>query len=122
MLINLQLTALSRYFFFQAEDGIRDRDVTGVQTCALPISRGSISAWRASSSSSPEMRDARGGDAWNDAVAGGALGSLMRHCLRAEGPTGPIPRLSGGMPKPPWTAVLIAPAGVAKRGAVGVPR
>ena len=26
------------YFFFQAEDGIRDRLVTGVQTCALPIS------------------------------------------------------------------------------------
>src|SRR5207249_9248968 len=25
--------------FFQAEDGIRDRNVTGVQTCALPISR-----------------------------------------------------------------------------------
>src|SRR5437773_10898877 len=25
------------FFFFQAEDGIRDRDVTGVQTCALPI-------------------------------------------------------------------------------------
>src|SRR5437667_6547366 len=28
----------SVFFFFQAEDGIRDRDVTGVQTCALPIS------------------------------------------------------------------------------------
>src|SRR5690625_5324005 len=26
------------YFFFQAEDGIRDCHVTGVQTCALPIS------------------------------------------------------------------------------------
>src|SRR2546422_3802748 len=26
-------------FFFQAEDGIRDVAVTGVQTCALPISR-----------------------------------------------------------------------------------
>src|SRR5690625_7081224 len=26
------------YFFFQAEDGIRDGHVTGVQTCALPIS------------------------------------------------------------------------------------
>src|SRR5207248_2619565 len=26
------------FFFFQAEDGIRDRTVTGVQTCALPIS------------------------------------------------------------------------------------
>src|SRR5699024_11446335 len=30
------------YFFFQAEDGIRDRNVTGVQTCALPI----CCAWR----------------------------------------------------------------------------
>ena len=27
-----------RIFFFQAEDGIRDVAVTGVQTCALPIS------------------------------------------------------------------------------------
>src|SRR5256886_7397992 len=27
-----------RFFFFQAEDGIRDLTVTGVQTCALPIS------------------------------------------------------------------------------------
>src|SRR5260370_24784605 len=26
------------FFFFQAEDGIRDSSVTGVQTCALPIS------------------------------------------------------------------------------------
>src|SRR5699024_11892581 len=30
--------------FFQAEDGIRDRNVTGVQTCALPILAHSI-AW-----------------------------------------------------------------------------
>src|SRR5437773_2828733 len=30
---------VSFFFFFQAEDGIRDRDVTGVQTCALPIYR-----------------------------------------------------------------------------------
>ena len=29
-------------FFFQAEDGIRDRLVTGVQTCALPIFAGEI--------------------------------------------------------------------------------
>src|SRR2546430_11497694 len=27
------------FFFFQAEDGIRDLTVTGVQTCALPISK-----------------------------------------------------------------------------------
>src|SRR2546425_9198862 len=29
--------AVDFYFFFQAEDGIRDKLVTGVQTCALPI-------------------------------------------------------------------------------------
>src|SRR5258708_23981406 len=32
-------TAMFRFFFFQAEDGIRDDLVTGVQTCALPIFR-----------------------------------------------------------------------------------
>src|SRR5438094_4424998 len=33
-----------RFFFFQAEDGIRDRTVTGVQTCALPISEAARAA------------------------------------------------------------------------------
>src|SRR2546430_10864855 len=32
--------AILMFFFFQAEDGIRDLTVTGVQTCALPISFG----------------------------------------------------------------------------------
>src|SRR5215813_15385267 len=32
------------FFFFQAEDGIRDADVTGVQTCALPISLSAVVA------------------------------------------------------------------------------
>src|SRR3989440_9178840 len=32
------------FFFFQAEDGIRDLIVTGVQTCALPISRAADAA------------------------------------------------------------------------------
>src|SRR5207245_8129312 len=32
-------------FFFQAEDGIRDATVTGVQTCALPISSASCCRW-----------------------------------------------------------------------------
>src|SRR5207237_7825990 len=32
-------SAFSCSFFFQAEDGIRDSSVTGVQTCALPIYR-----------------------------------------------------------------------------------
>src|SRR5256885_5676277 len=33
----LRLLLRRRFFFFQAEDGIRDYKVTGVQTCALPI-------------------------------------------------------------------------------------
>src|SRR2546427_11442293 len=37
--------ALFFFFFFQAEDGIRDLTVTGVQTCALPISYGGEVAW-----------------------------------------------------------------------------
>src|SRR6476619_7904276 len=32
-------SAGSQFFFFQAEDGIREWSVTGVQTCALPIGR-----------------------------------------------------------------------------------
>src|SRR5436309_10301408 len=32
-------SGLEYFFFFQAEDGIRDFHVTGVQTCALPILR-----------------------------------------------------------------------------------
>src|SRR5690349_23280075 len=34
----LYVAVLFFFFFFQAEDGIRDLYVTGVQTCALPIS------------------------------------------------------------------------------------
>src|SRR5438309_11904940 len=41
------------FFFFQAEDGIRDGTVTGVQTCALPISKVSRCA------SSPHPRNLR---------------------------------------------------------------
>src|SRR2546428_2687159 len=41
------------FFFFQAEDGIRDLTVTGVQTCALPISCGTGSRGRAPARGSP---------------------------------------------------------------------
>src|SRR5947208_12811049 len=36
------MLSLFMFFFFQAEDGIRDDLVTGVQTCALPIYGGDI--------------------------------------------------------------------------------
>src|SRR2546422_7754498 len=49
-------------FFFQAEDGIRDVAVTGVQTCALPILRPGI--WKGSPSKhEPEDRRAPAGRA-----------------------------------------------------------
>src|SRR6266498_410768 len=41
------------FFFFQAEDGIRDADVTGVQTCALPISDGAVPARMLASKENP---------------------------------------------------------------------
>src|SRR2546422_3304412 len=37
MFLSSYLVSLFFFFFFQAEDGIRDVAVTGVQTCALPI-------------------------------------------------------------------------------------
>src|SRR5207302_5388070 len=43
------------FFFFQAEDGIRDFHVTGVQTCTLPIWLG-----HSIGSGSPGVRHARG--------------------------------------------------------------
>src|SRR5258708_24359457 len=38
VVVYLMLVVFVFFFFFQAEDGIRDDLVTGVQTCALPIS------------------------------------------------------------------------------------
>src|SRR2546430_17478829 len=56
-------------FFFQAEDGIRDLTVTGVQTCALPISPAALAVARVASRSRGPRQGGRGGEA---AGAGGA--------------------------------------------------
>src|SRR6266567_7736348 len=63
------------FFFFQAEDGIRDLTVTGVQTCALPISTRdcarcvwrcsrptSTTGWSRTSSRSEERREGKSVD------------------------------------------------------------
>src|SRR6266498_2975156 len=52
------------FFFFQAEDGIRDADVTGVQTCALPI-----------------LPDRSHNELLDSLVAGGLLGALAHLLL-----------------------------------------
>src|SRR3989441_5493877 len=59
------------FFFFQAEDGIRDKLVTGVQTCALPISR---------SAPEPAALGAGGGAALAGRRADGHPGRRARAC------------------------------------------
>src|SRR5438128_10218812 len=51
------MRCLSSFFFFQAEDGIRDATVTGVQTCALPISEEFFSDKQKGSSAMPHKRN-----------------------------------------------------------------
>src|SRR5256885_1222854 len=83
------------FFFFQAEDGIRDYKVTGVQTCALPISPRPRAPCRGSG--------ARGRCAAPRAAARGAAGAR-----RAPGPAGSrewtshcFPPSACGTPRPP---------------------
>src|SRR6266516_5243085 len=47
------------FFFFPAEDGIRDRTVTGVQTCALPISPAWLPCTTRSCGKAPRPRPER---------------------------------------------------------------
>src|SRR5205085_4080917 len=65
------------FFFFQAEDGIRDLTVTGVQTCALPISCPALHPWLES------------GQAWRIPLLRGGIhdsaGSRKRNYRAAEG-------------------------------------
>src|SRR5205807_4816153 len=74
------------FFFFQAEDGIRDYKVTGVQTCALPISpspcatpgarcgrrstrRTRVPGARRGRRASPAARDGRASPGWSARVS-----------------------------------------------------
>src|SRR5438067_9564101 len=67
------------FFFFQAEDGIRDRNVTGVQTCALPISACGTVAVRV-----PVMKPAEINMApYNSVAIGGMTGNADRRITDA---------------------------------------
>src|SRR5690606_40371744 len=71
------------FFFFQAEDGIRDFHVTGVQTCALPISvrwyghRRSERAQRAAGTERPVEATAGGRGAGERRSAGDREGKIL---------------------------------------------
>src|SRR3712207_8659999 len=70
-------------FFFQAEDGIRDIGVTGVQTCALPICPGVLSK---------RTLDRRGAEPHREAgpVAASIVGRLFKS-VPSGGTTRPNP-------------------------------
>src|SRR6267143_5256275 len=65
---------MSVVFFFQAEDGIRDGTVTGVQTCALPISRVKFAGFLAVYHDVPENGEEQ--DSWLPDLATGEVLTL----------------------------------------------
>src|SRR5260221_3895036 len=68
-----------RVFFFQAEDGIRDHCVTGVQTCALPIFGAGVAAGLSRASSWAESTLARHGDAVKGLAGSATCPELLHH-------------------------------------------
>src|SRR5215204_4802279 len=99
------------FFFFQAEDGIRFHCVTGVQTCALPIS-GELHSQRVAGA---ELEPAPGRTAE-------ALHSvpLLAERVRAAGVDAPVLRglanvIEGKVATERWTASLTAPRPAAKK-------
>src|SRR5215467_6490465 len=85
------------FFFFQAEDGIRDYKVTGVQTCALPISHclQTLSSLQACGAATSQAR--RGGHRWRVARScglGQGQGKMLLELMRPlNGGVACLPRL-----------------------------
>src|SRR3712207_7969802 len=73
------------FFFFQAEDGIRDIGVTGVQTCALPICvRVCVCAWGCRPAvvlQGPSLLQAA---SWLNLVSSYELVHICSMCIRSE--------------------------------------
>src|SRR5260221_9481138 len=69
------------FFFFQAEDGIRDHCVTGVQTCALPISREAVTPIQLGENWSGLLE-------MKQSVAAGASDFAMLDAMKIGGVTG----------------------------------
>src|SRR5690606_35593350 len=81
-------------FFFQAEDGIRDFHVTGVQTCALPISSTTCSTIRTTSSSSTPSKRLSGSPPWRTSATPSTLAAAAhsaRSCRSEASTSGPSP-------------------------------
>src|SRR5207244_7563995 len=95
--VDSAFTALFVFFFFQAEDGIRDDLVTGVQTCALPI----CSRCRAAGSSTAS---GRGGAEQRQALAAELSRGQRRRAASARRGT-PVPAGKTGFGTRPGAAL-----------------
>src|SRR5260221_10122052 len=73
----LQMSNPPFFFFFQAEDGIRDHCVTGVQTCALPICTFPALAGAAQAQEKYSLSIATGGTGGVYYPLGGGLANLL---------------------------------------------
>src|SRR5256885_17212078 len=82
------------FFFFQAEDGIRDYKVTGVQTCALPIAQPAPRSGDAAPWHDPSPRPLR-------LARREALSALGAPRSRRDARSGPWARPGAGPPTPP---------------------
>src|SRR2546422_2773535 len=98
------------FFFFQAEDGIRDVAVTGVQTCALPILRGEtvfLEYWRRPDATGAAFRDGwfRTGDvAVSEHGAYRMLGRSSGDIIKTGGFKVAALGVEEGLPTPPAIA------------------
>src|SRR5438309_6098171 len=88
------------FFFFQAEDGIRDGTVTGVQTCALPISQ-SAADCAGRPAGTGTAADAAGIDAIGAAHCGARQAGFIAPCR--GGSLSESPTACGGVP---WHATV----------------
>src|SRR2546429_4533055 len=73
-----QMIVVRMIFFFQAEDGIRDVAVTGVQTCALPICASTVDESMVSGEPIPVEKKA------GDRVVGATVNGTGSFVMRAE--------------------------------------
>src|SRR3989454_2954347 len=108
------------FFFFQAEDGIRDYKVTGVQTCALPISRGDPTARELAgrlAALTHAVATGRAPDDFSAALAGGKDGGYVVALPRV---TADVCRSAKDL-LPSWPATFTAlvdtrPTAIVRRG------
>src|SRR3712207_1232434 len=94
---NVDEIDIGYFFFFQAEDGIRDIGVTGVQTCALPIfAAGAVNGWGGAGAfphariSSVRVFPRHGGASWQDYIR------AITRCLKLDAATKVIVISIGG--------------------------